>query len=92
MLYLICYDIVQDRRRNRVAKILESYGMRVQKSVFEVFLTPEQFGKLHQRLSWAIAPETDQIRFYPLTKRSRDKASILGIKPDMAIADTTFII
>lgn len=92
MLYLICYDIVQDSRRNRVAKLLEAYGFRVQKSVFEVMLSPEQYGKLHKRLGWAIAPETDQIRFYPLTKRSRDKVSILGQKPEMAIADPTFIV
>lgn len=41
-LYLICYDIVADSRRNRVAKLLLRYGLRVQKSVFECVLTPKQ--------------------------------------------------
>lgn len=92
MLYLICYDIVQDSRRNRVAKLLEAYGLRVQKSVFEVMLTPEQYQKLHKRLGWIIALETDQVRFYPLTKRSQTKATILGVQPERAIADPTFIV
>ena len=35
MFYLICYDVVNDRRRNRVSRLLEGYGLRVQKSVFE---------------------------------------------------------
>lgn len=34
MFYLICYDIVLDKRRNKVAQMLEGYGLRVQKSVF----------------------------------------------------------
>lgn len=92
MLYLICYDIVQDSRRNRVAKLLEAYGLRVQKSVFEVMLTAEQYQKLQKRLGWLIAPDTDQIRFYPLTKRSQAKAMILGVQPERAIADGTFIV
>ncbi|MEM9506016.1 MAG: CRISPR-associated endonuclease Cas2, partial [Cyanobacteria bacterium P01_E01_bin.43] len=29
MFYLVCYDIVLTRRRNRVAHLLEGYGMRV---------------------------------------------------------------
>jgi CRISPR-associated protein Cas2 len=36
--YLICYDIVKDSRRTKVAHLLEGYGLRVQKSVFEVVL------------------------------------------------------
>jgi CRISPR-associated endonuclease Cas2 len=42
MFYLVCYDVVLDRRRNKVAHILEGYGLRVQKSVFECVLTPDQ--------------------------------------------------
>ena len=35
MHYVICYDLENDRLRNRVAKLLERHGcLRVQKSVF----------------------------------------------------------
>ena len=48
MFYLICYDVVNDRR-NRVSRLLEGYGLRVQKSVFECVLTPDQYGLLQRR-------------------------------------------
>jgi len=35
MLYLITYDIADDRRREDVATLLSGYGPRVQLSVFE---------------------------------------------------------
>ena len=34
--YLVAYDIVNDRRRERIAAVLLSYGFRVQGSVFIV--------------------------------------------------------
>ena len=42
MFYLVCYDIVSDRRRNKVSKLLEAYGLRVQKSVFECVLDDKE--------------------------------------------------
>ena len=38
MFYLVCYDIVSDYRRNKVSQLLEGYGIRVQRSVFECLL------------------------------------------------------
>jgi CRISPR-associated protein Cas2 len=37
--YVVVYDVSQDSERNRVAKILEGFGVRVQKSAFECLLT-----------------------------------------------------
>ena len=34
---LVIYDISENRRRARMVKCLERYGVRVQKSAFEVF-------------------------------------------------------
>lgn len=36
-IYLITYDISDDKRLKEVAKYLESVGIRVQNSVFEVY-------------------------------------------------------
>src|SRR4051812_41368715 len=38
-LYLACYDVADDRERERVADVLEGVGLRVQRSVFECRLT-----------------------------------------------------
>jgi CRISPR-associated protein Cas2 len=41
MFYLVSYDIPDDRRRTRLAKLLKDYGGRVQYSVFECLLNQE---------------------------------------------------
>ena len=38
MTYIVAYDITENNIRNRLAKYLENYGVRLQKSVFAVQL------------------------------------------------------
>lgn len=90
--YLICYDIVDDSRRVKVAHILEAYGLRVQKSVFEAVLSQIQYEKLQQRLSELLDEGEDQLRFYPLSEHCRRKSVVLGVRPDFQIDDSVFII
>jgi len=33
--FILCYDIPEDRLRNKLARVCERYGVRVQYSVFE---------------------------------------------------------
>jgi CRISPR-associated protein Cas2 len=68
MFYLVCYDIVSDRRRNKVSKILEGYGLRVQKSVFECVLDEKQYETLSKYLTRLVNKREDQVRFYPISK------------------------
>ena len=49
--YLISYDIPNDKRRLRIAHLLEGYGERVQYSVFEIWATEEELDKLRERLT-----------------------------------------
>ncbi|MGP1385386.1 MAG: CRISPR-associated endonuclease Cas2 [Thainema sp.] len=92
MFYLVCYDIVLDRRRNKVAHILEGYGMRVQKSVFECVLNPDQYAMLQRKLDRYIRPDEDQVRFYPLSPRYRKKVLVMGLQPPREVDDATFIV
>ena len=79
MFYLITYDISDDRRRTKVAKILEDFGDRVQYSVFEMELERlEQLAKMQSRLAKAIDQETDSVRIYFLCQGCRAKVVILG--------------
>lgn len=69
MFCLVCFDIVDDRTRNRVGKILKEYGERVQKSVFECFdLNEERFVKLKHRLEDCIDNSEDTVRYYSLCR------------------------
>ena len=59
--YLVAYDIADDRRRVCVAKCLQSYGVRVQYSVFLVDLRPAKIRRLLHALTSLIAPSDDSI-------------------------------
>jgi len=48
--FLIAYDISDDPRRNQVAKTLESYGDRIQYSVFLVDAKPAKLLRLRAAL------------------------------------------
>lgn len=92
MLYLVCYDIVNDRRREKVAKLLQAYGIRVQKSVFECILDTEQLERLQKRLRRCLNAQQDQLRFYPLPAKNYKQIIVLGIQPEYSISDRAFIV
>jgi CRISPR-associated protein Cas2 len=69
MLVLVCYDVNTEtkagrRRLRRVARICESTGQRVQKSVFECQLDTARFETLERQLLAEIDPQTDCLRLY----------------------------
>jgi CRISPR-associated protein Cas2 len=78
MFYLVCYDIVSDRRRNKVAKLLEAYGLRVQKSVFECVLDENQYTTLSKYLVRLV--------------NTRCKIAVLGTQPQLVIDDAAYIV
>jgi CRISPR-associated protein Cas2 len=92
MLYLICYDIVNNHRRNKVAKLLETYGLRVQKSVFECVLDDKQYEYLSKCLFRLLNKREDQIRFYPLSAHVRNKVVVLGMQSAFSVDDAAFIV
>lgn len=79
-LYLVCYDIADDRIRDRIAGLLEGYGERVQRSVFEVWLRSDRDkAELQGALAEAAGEERD-IRFYPLCAECRRLAETVDGK------------
>ena len=71
MLVIVCYDVSTEtkpgrRRLRRVAKVCESTGQRVQKSVFECQVTLAEFEALERRLLAEIEPTQDCLRLYRL--------------------------
>lgn len=63
---IIAYDIPNDRRRNKVAKILETYGDRVQYSVFVVDCSPAALLRLKDEVEEVIKNDADSILFCDL--------------------------
>ena len=69
MLILVCYDVNTEtkegrRRLRRVARVCESTGQRVQKSVFECQLDLSRFEALERSLLKEIDPKQDCLRLY----------------------------
>lgn len=60
------YDIVDNKRRNKMVKCLEAYGVRVQKSAFEALLNRWQYEKMLRESSILIDEAVDSLRVYVL--------------------------
>ena len=62
--WIVCYDIVDDERRQRVAKILEGAGVRQQESVFLVRAKENEMAHLRARVRMVIDLAQDSVRYY----------------------------
>lgn len=70
---LIIYDIVDNKRRVKFAKLLEGYGTRVQKSAFEAMLSQKSYEKLVREIPRYInsASGEDSVRIYRMIGKGR---------------------
>lgn len=78
MFYAICYDISDDRRRLQVAKVLQDFGERVQLSVFEANLSPDELARLKRQVRAHLDLEEDSLRLYPLCAACVTRIDLLG--------------
>ena len=62
---LIIYDIVDNAKRVRLAKFLQGYGFRVQKSAFEALISFSLYNKLLREIG-VYVDEEDSIRIYKI--------------------------
>lgn len=77
MFVVVSYDIVDDKRRLKVAEKLEDYGTRVQFSVFECILEELKFKELVDQLTGMIENE-DSLRFYTLCEGCLKRIKVFG--------------
>ena len=80
-MYLISYDITDNKVRRKVAKTLEGYGIRVQFSVFECDISKARFNLLYKELVEIMRDEEEgNIRFYDLCANCVTKTKTIGVK------------
>lgn len=70
---IVTYDVSTEtaagrKRLRRVAKLCESVGQRVQKSVFECTINEMQFEEMERKLLAEIDVTKDNLRFYRITE------------------------
>jgi CRISPR-associated protein Cas2 len=81
-LWLVCYDVSDNKRRNKLAKLLEQRCERVQYSVFECPLPEKTLNQLlEQRWLKVLKLEEDSLRVYPLGRVAQSKTRVFGSPP-----------
>lgn len=85
MKIVISYDVKTDvpggkKRLRRIAKLLESYGQRVQYSVFECEIDEGKWLMLKNRVLKEIDKSEDSLRIYRLGNNWEKKIEQIGVK------------
>lgn len=78
MVYFISYDIANSKRRVKVAKKLEDFGIRIQYSFFECEMEKSMCASLRDELLRIMNLKEDSLRIYPLCDDCLRKTSSLG--------------
>ena len=78
MIYIIAYDIADNKRRLRVATTLGYWAYRIQESVFQLRLDTATLARVRSRLTALISDSEDVIHIYPICSSCADHADILG--------------
>ena len=78
-MYLISYDIANDKLRRKVADCLLDYGRRVQYSVFECEISNKNYKELYKKLTTLVAEQEEvSIRCYFLDKSCVERLMVIG--------------
>ena len=83
MKYLITYDIISNKRRKKIADILEGVGKRVNLSVFECELNDTKLKHLKTKLLKQADPKTDSIRIYSICENCVKKSFGLCMRDEI---------
>jgi CRISPR-associated protein Cas2 len=75
---VVAYDIACDKRRRKIAKILEAYGVRMNFSVFECFAGPAKIREMKDELQKTMHIKEDSILYYYICKKCINKIERQG--------------
>jgi len=78
MQYVVCYDIADDRRRDRIASALLDYGPRAQESVFIANLDEELARKMEARVAKLVDEQLDRVHIFVLCGTCSAKTRVMG--------------
>lgn len=86
----MAHEILDDKRRLRVAKVLLGYGERVQYSLFECQISKVEYLRMREKLDEVLDPSQDAVSFYFLCESCRRKIARIGPKRPL-LDDAVFI-
>ena len=81
---VIAYDIADNRRRRKISKVLEHYGIRCNESVFECLLTEARIKRMQAQIVKLADEDEDSILYYYLCMPCVMKREHIGKRPGFA--------
>lgn len=87
---LILYDISDPKRLQKVAKILENYAVRVQKSVFEAKMTQKRLLVLKREILSVIDSSVDSVAYFNLCEECWQKQLKIGVGKNIVFDEASF--
>jgi len=79
MFVILTYDI-NEKRVNKIYKIIKKYLTWIQNSVFEGEITESKFAEMQKEIKKVLNPEEDSLIIYKTTAKLFLKKDILGIE------------
>lgn len=81
ILYVIAYDITDEKRLNKVREYLKNFSTGGQKSVYECFLTKSELDEVIHTLSSLIKHDEDRVHIFRIHGKSKVHTLGIAIKP-----------
>ena len=78
-LYVVAYDIPDDKRRTQVHKLLKGFGQWTEFSLFECFLTKKELLQMRGKLNAHLRAGEDRVRIYLICEQCLAKIETVGI-------------
>ena len=75
---MVCYDVSDPKRLRKTAKVLENYGLRVQKSFFQCEMEAERMRAMREQILTVVDTEKDYFFIYPLCEDCSRRARTDG--------------
>lgn len=80
-LYLVAYDIPDDRRRTRIHKTLCGFGSWTQFSLFECHLDAKELILMQKKLHQLLDKSADNLRIYRICDGCAARVETIGSAP-----------
>jgi CRISPR-associated protein Cas2 len=78
-IYLVTYDISDDKRLRRVFKTMKGFGQHLQLSVFQCDLTPQARAAMEAALDDVIQHKEDQVMIFDLGATASDPIKDIAV-------------
>lgn len=91
-LTIITYDIVDNKRRKKLADALLDYGTRVQYSVFEASIDNKQLKEIIEKVKECTVPDEDSVIIYRICRSCKKETHYYGKKKGFDIEKDCIII